>query len=357
MVVTVTADVAHSHPHPNLDMIAGRLGVSRMSVSRALRGEPGVKEEMRARIVSLAAELGYRPDPAVSRVMAELRRSRRPEYLETIALVQTHLDEVGAIFDGAREQAELLGYKLELFRPHAAGLTARGLSRMLHARGVRGVLLAPNSSSAHPRYWLDWPKFAVVLIGSSLVNQGLHRVQFDHYGAAVMALRKLRHAGYSRIGLVMNRGLHERAWHRQVAAYQAYVGLPAADRDRLTFFVEAEQDRPRFDEWLEAERPDALLCDSESRHEWVCASRVALARGIGVAAMNVFTGDGRVAGVRPHEDAIGREAMNVLATQLGANQLGLRPLPHTLFVPGTWHAGLSLRRGRGLSVPAVRAAS
>lgn len=327
-----------------------------MSVSRALRGEPGVKAEVRARIVELAAELGYRPDPAVSRVMADLRRSRRPGYLETIALVQTHLDEVGEIFDGARRQAELLGYRLELFRPHESGLGARGLSRVLHARGVRGVLLAPNSSRAHPRYWLEWSKFAVVLIGSSLVNQGLHRVQFDHYGAAVLALRKLRHAGYARIGLVINRGLHERAWHRQVAAYQAYVGLPATDRDRLMFFVEAEEDRERFDRWLESERPDALLCDIESRHEWVRDSGVARAREIGVAAMNVFTREARVAGVRQHEDAIGREAVNVLATQLGAGQLGLRPLPHTLFVPGTWQAGDSLRRGRGLGAPVARTA-
>lgn len=320
-----------------------------MTVSRALRGEAGVKAELKSRILDLAAEMGYRHDPTVSHVMAAIRRSRRPAYRETIAFVQTHFDEAGPMFDGARKQAELLGYKLELFRPAQEGLTARGLSRMLQARGVRGVLLAPNSSTAHPRYWLEWPKFAVVLIGSSLVNQGLHRVQFDHYGAAILSLRKLRHAGYRRTGLVIDRGLHERAWHRQMAAYQAYVGLPAADRDRLMFFVDSDQDQPRFERWMKAEDPDSLLCDIESRYDWLRHEQGG--REIGVAALNLFVGDGRVAGVRQHEDAIGLEAVNVLATQLGTGQLGLRPLPHTLFVPGTWQNGASLRRVRALADP------
>ena len=315
-----------------------------MTVSRALRGEVGVKAELKSRILDLAAELGYRHNPSVSHVMAAIRRSKRPAYRETMAFVQTHFFEAGQTFEGARQQAELLGYKLELFRPAQEGLTARGLSRMLHARGVRGVLLAPNSSTAHPRYWLEWEKFAAVLVGSSLVNHGLHRVQFDHYGAAVLSLRKLRHAGYHRTGLVIDRGLHERAWHRQAAAYQAYVGLPAADRDRLMFFVDSDRDQVRFARWLEAENPDSLLFDIDSRYDWLPEEN--REGGIGVAALNLFVGDGRVAGVRHHEDAIGREAVNVLATQLGAGQLGLRPLPHTLFVPGTWQDGASLRRVR-----------
>ena len=39
--------------------IAERLGISVVSVSKALAGKPGVSEEMRARVVALAQELGY----------------------------------------------------------------------------------------------------------------------------------------------------------------------------------------------------------------------------------------------------------------------------------------------------------
>ncbi|MBD3242363.1 MAG: LacI family DNA-binding transcriptional regulator [Chitinivibrionales bacterium] len=49
-----------------LEDIAARLGVAVSTVSRALAGKPGVSEQRRARIVQLAAELGYIPDPLAS---------------------------------------------------------------------------------------------------------------------------------------------------------------------------------------------------------------------------------------------------------------------------------------------------
>lgn len=332
-------------PHPSLGLIARRLDVSLMTVSRALRGKKGVGAKLRQRVIALAEEVGYRCDPNVSHVMASFRRSASPTYRETIAFVRTHaLSVVDEMIEGAREQAAKLGYKLELFQPWEQGLTAKGMSRVLHARGIRGVLLGPNSSAAHPRYWLDWKKFAVVLLGSSLVNSGLHRVQFDHYGSTLLALRKIQHAGYKRIGLVIDRSFHERAWHRQMAAYQAYVGLPGAERDRLMFFFDSDVDLPRFLNWVKSERPDALLCDHEDCHDWLRHIQHTDPAEIGMAALNVFRANTSVAGVRQHEAAIGREAVNVLVTQLSAGQLGLQPLPHTLFVPGTWHNGSSLKR-------------
>ena len=39
--------------------IAERLDISVVSVSKALAGKPGVSEEMRAKIVTLAREMGY----------------------------------------------------------------------------------------------------------------------------------------------------------------------------------------------------------------------------------------------------------------------------------------------------------
>ena len=39
--------------------IAEKLGISVVSVSKALAGKSGVSEEMRARVVALAREMGY----------------------------------------------------------------------------------------------------------------------------------------------------------------------------------------------------------------------------------------------------------------------------------------------------------
>ena len=41
--------------------IAAKLGISIVSVSKALAGKEGVGEEMRARILATAKEMGYQP--------------------------------------------------------------------------------------------------------------------------------------------------------------------------------------------------------------------------------------------------------------------------------------------------------
>lgn len=47
---------------PNLKAIADRVGVSKATVSRALRGLPGHKQVTRDKILKVAKEMGYEPD-------------------------------------------------------------------------------------------------------------------------------------------------------------------------------------------------------------------------------------------------------------------------------------------------------
>lgn len=55
--------------------IAKRAGVSRSLASLALRGEPGVQPEKRARILAIAAELDYTPDPAARNLASHATRT------------------------------------------------------------------------------------------------------------------------------------------------------------------------------------------------------------------------------------------------------------------------------------------
>jgi DNA-binding LacI/PurR family transcriptional regulator len=62
-VVTVTVS--------SLYEVASRVGVSAATVSRALRGLPGVCASTRARIVAAAAELEYAISPGASRLASD----------------------------------------------------------------------------------------------------------------------------------------------------------------------------------------------------------------------------------------------------------------------------------------------
>ena len=93
--------------------IAEKAGVSRMTVSLALRGDPQVSKDTQARIREIAEELGYQPNAKVSRAMSELAKSRHVEADERLAFLTSEKTEHGwkewrhngECFEGARKRA------------------------------------------------------------------------------------------------------------------------------------------------------------------------------------------------------------------------------------------------------------
>lgn len=72
--------------HITLADIAGRLGVSRVTVSKALRGHPDISDGMSERIRRVASQLGYSPNR-----MARNLSARRSHLLELVVPKITHI--------------------------------------------------------------------------------------------------------------------------------------------------------------------------------------------------------------------------------------------------------------------------
>lgn len=145
------------------------LGVSKMTVSRALREGTSVDPKLRARIQQTAQEIGYQPDCRISQVMSAIRKSKFPQYRETLAFIWTHKRPARdssfreEVLSGAKLQAEQLGYKLDEFNMNEQAMNGRALSHILDARGIRGALIAPpGHERAYPHIWLDWKKISAV---------------------------------------------------------------------------------------------------------------------------------------------------------------------------------------------------
>ena len=66
--------------------IAQRLGVAPSTVSRALRDDPRISAAVREQVRGIAGELGYRPNPLVSALMAHRRRKGGLGAVDVIAL-------------------------------------------------------------------------------------------------------------------------------------------------------------------------------------------------------------------------------------------------------------------------------
>jgi hypothetical protein len=172
--------------------IAQRLNVASSTISRALRDDPRISLELRNRVRSVAEELGYRPNPLVSALMANRRRRGSGGAVDVIALVTNYggrkhwrsKDVCRWEYEGIERRARELGFRVEIFAlsDYRGGMIQ--LQATLRARAIRGVLLGfsreekPNTifdcaefvwpaSVATSRKW--WPT-GQTFTGSSMYN-------------------------------------------------------------------------------------------------------------------------------------------------------------------------------------------
>ena len=118
-----TADAADdgANARPSIRTLARQCGVSRMTVSRALRNDPHVRSAVRERVCAMALAAGYAGNPFVSAWMAEMRRARRRTLRCGLAWICGPLSpaawetrpELSGYLRGARERAAALGYALD----------------------------------------------------------------------------------------------------------------------------------------------------------------------------------------------------------------------------------------------------
>src|SRR5687767_9601242 len=94
---------------PSMQTVADRMGVSRATVSLALRNDPRLPKATRERVQAIARELGYRPDPLVSSHMVRVQARKAVKQIRTLAFLTAFPTR-----DGWRKEARV-------FRDYFAG--------------------------------------------------------------------------------------------------------------------------------------------------------------------------------------------------------------------------------------------
>lgn len=319
--------------------VARRAGVSRTAVSYALRDDPNIAAETRAKIRKVADSLGYRPDPVLAKLMTHLHAGRGGRrYAGKLAFLNVHESRdfwktAAALSDfrmSAEARAGELGYGTEEFWLHEPGRTPRRLAQMLAARGIRGLLV--GSTGRHGSVVeFPWAKFAAVTVGYSVETPALHRVATHHYRNTRLALRKVAAAGYSKIGFVADRHSEDAMEDLHLAAFLAYQqGLGA--KERVPPLLVAQEDPDGVRRWFDEERPDVVLTTSPE----------VSALGVPWVKLLLWDEGDAVAGVRPGYERLGAAAVNLLAGQLQHDEFGVPEDAKIVQVEGRWCDGVSL---------------
>ena len=248
--------------------LAGLLGVSKATVSLALRNHPRIPEETRLHIQSEATRLGYRPNALVGALMAQIRHQKIVPQGEVLAFLTADKDEHGwrnysvrDCFEAACARARSRGFRLEQFWLGPRGSHSQRIRRVLRARTIRGVVISPLPPEVGPLN-LDWDSQLFVTVGASFRQHNLHRCAHHHFNGMMTCYANLWRLGYRRIGLALYKECEDRTNHVWMAGFLAAQCVHEVAPLPMLLLEGAWKrpgDEARFLLWFDAHRPDAII--------------------------------------------------------------------------------------------------
>jgi LacI family transcriptional regulator len=344
---------------PTMTDVARRAGVSKNTVSLALRNDPQIPESTRQRVREAAAGLGYTANPVVSELMAELRRGAEAGYKHNFALINANQDRkafekhptIPDYVAGCKRRAGQLGYGLDEFWLHDPELGGGRLESILTARGIRGALVVGmmKENRLPTGFETLWSRFAAVVTGVRTQQPTLSFACVDHHALVIEAMDRIRERGVRRPALVIEGGIDRLVGGRFTAAFEhAVKSLPAADRLAPFTQVDASRERPgMFAEWLLKRRPDAILTLHTVVGEWVASAGLAVPRDVGLVQLECRRGCEDWAGMEQHNDLTGEAAVDLLVSLTTAGSQPLSLSPRGILITPTWKEGTTLAGGEG----------
>ena len=319
--------------------VAAAAKVCVMTVSLALRDNPRISTTTRDRIKRLATELGYHPDPELSRLMNHLRASRTARGKMGLALIDFYPT---ARFPenayntkvrlGANRRAEELGFSITAMHGADYNQSLPNLLKVIRTRGLDGAVLLPTSVPTTLDTSANWNGISVVATSKSIVAPRFHCVLPNQFGNTMRLLETLEQAGNRRIGVVFDAMFDERTAHNFTAA----VNWKPANRMTLTVpqNATAAERAELVAQWLIAQRPDAVFAQSDA----VMAALPKL-RGARPALdfQIISLGEHNSAGFSYLDECaelIGSGAIDLLAGMMYYHESGIPAHPRTTLIDG-----------------------
>ncbi len=326
--------------------LAVKLRMSKMTVSRALRNAAGVHVKTRKRVVEMAAQMNYRPDPTLG-VLNMYRHGRRSMAVaEKIAFVTNfptadgwkHSITFVRYFEGLRKRARVLGYEVDPFWLGAPGLSGHRSSSILHGRGIRGLIVGPLMQG-HSALELNWDLFSAVALGRSLQKPAVSTVSANHFQAMELACTEVARRGYHRPGYAVTLGEEARTTGVQRAAFR--MKQEQSPGPVIPPLVVAEFSSDEIAAWAEKYQPDVLISSEQTHFELLRARLKRRAEAISFVHLNVDPAS-EVGGVDQRHDLVGEKAAALLHLKLLQRETGVPDPQELLLVNCGWKEG----RGR-----------
>ena len=334
--------------------VAKKIGVSHSTISLCLRNHHSIPIKRRLEVKRVAEEMGYRPDPLLSSLVA-YRNRKRPVTIQSAIAWINHWDQPEQLrkfreFDlywrGASAAAERFGYHLDEVR-WTSDYSAKRFEKILLTRNIRGLLIPPHAS---PPDWGDfnWNKFSVIRFGMSVPNPDTHIVTGDQQRAILMAMKKIHSYGYERIGLVVGGDYDHRLGCNFIGGFRAAQEwlklrhvLPPLTTEQQVYRDHPDKAQSELGKWLKRHQPDALLTVVVEVPAMLRVLGYRIPEDIAVAGTTIY--DIPVdTGINQNPEAVGKIAVEMLVAQINLNECGEPSAPCRILVESLWKDGKSM---------------
>lgn len=322
-------------------------GVHPSTVSLVLRNSPNISEATRKRVLAAVRKVGYRRDPLLD-AYNHHRMGVIPHKSEPIIACVSDVESKEELerrephrsfLRGAREAAEHLHCRLEIFLIGKGQLSPERLNGILHARGITAMLVLALSRESE-RLPFTWEDFSALRIGGHRLRMPRLSVASDQRQGARLAHKALTAAGYQRIGLLLGPGASAGSCDQLLAGHLLeHSRLPLDSQPPPLLLPQTGDHRTLVRDWIRGNRIDAVCAELGALRD-LLPTEAGKTR-VGFAALDVAGEPAETAGIVHDHARVGQQAVEQLIGLMRANQRGLAPAEACTYVPVTWRSGAS----------------
>lgn len=184
-----------------LEDIANKLGVSTVTVSKALSGKKGVSEELRERIKVIADELGYK-QPSVARREVALNKG----YQIGVIIQTAYLDKYESFYWQLYQQVSTTALAMESFtllevidKDTEINLD---MPKLIREKRIHGLIIIGNMSTDYIKMLKKEARIPIVFLDFTDSEEDTDAVVSDSYYGAYQMTKYLIANGHKKIGYV-----------------------------------------------------------------------------------------------------------------------------------------------------------